>query len=172
VLAAHVSTAARWLVSQAIAVAAAGYAMSGTEIRTTHVIYDRAGKLDVQCGEQQQRRLIPQLEDCLCCKAATDPPLLVRSVQSCMRSRVHAMDVGRNAAALTCRWHNACARPSRPSRRYQSTAAVPSLVDLFNPISHVPLPCTAAVHAFLQVGRTSSCSTTRELAASHSALSH
>jgi hypothetical protein len=26
--------------------------MSGTEIRTTHVTYDRAGKLDVQCGER------------------------------------------------------------------------------------------------------------------------
>lgn len=27
-----------------------GYAMCGTEVRTTHVTYDRAGKLDVQCG--------------------------------------------------------------------------------------------------------------------------
>lgn len=27
--------------------------MSGTEVRTTHVTYDRAGKLDVTCGEKQ-----------------------------------------------------------------------------------------------------------------------
>lgn len=32
-----------------------GYSVSGTEVRTTQVTYDKAGKLDVICGELSER---------------------------------------------------------------------------------------------------------------------
>jgi len=30
-----------------------GYELAGSEVRTTHVAYDKAGKLDVICGEER-----------------------------------------------------------------------------------------------------------------------
>jgi hypothetical protein len=125
--AAHVrQMAARRLIPPPLVAAAAGYAMSGTEIRTTHVTYDRAGKLDVQCGEQQQQQHVPQVEIRLCCNVAAELTVSGRSVQGCMHTGVHVMGIRRNADSLTCRWHDGC---TRSCSGHLSTAAAPSHPD-------------------------------------------
>jgi hypothetical protein len=106
--------------------------MNGTEVRTVHVVYDKAGKMDVTCGEQG---------GCVACGCGRR--IWLQGLRP-RRTLVPLWAAGRGA---TCRTRGATVRVgvvrpgSLPGRRPASSSAARPAAPPARPAAPPPLPC-------------------------------